>query len=205
MLDDLDTVPWQSLRHAFGGAAEVPRLLRALGSLERVERQTALKNLFACLVHQGSVCEATAAAVPFLFELLVDANTVERNWIAFLLASITDGQGYLKTHTGLEEQRWRELLAERGTTLEAELQREDDVVRDVRLAVGRNVQLLLPYLSDSQSEIRAAVARALGQYPGRADELRPALEAAEVREVASDARDALRLSLAKLRAAGAEY
>ena len=204
MLNELDLVPWRSLRHAFGDAAEVPRLIRELGSAEREQRQTALKELFACLFHQGSVYEATARAVPFLFELLADAATPERNWLAFLIASIADGQGYLKIHTSLDEQRWRQLLAERGTTLEAELQREDEVVRAVRLAVGRRIEQLAPFLDDSQSEIRAAVARAFGQYPARAAELVPQLQAAEARETAPDARTALRLSLAKLRAARAE-
>jgi hypothetical protein len=104
----------------------------------------------------------------------------------------------------LDEQRWRRLLAERGTTLEAELQLEDEVVRAVRLAVGRNIEQLVPFLNDGQSEIRAAVARALGQYPARAAELLPQLQAAEARETADDACKALRLSLAKLRGTRAE-
>jgi HEAT repeat protein len=194
-------VPWQSLRHAFGDAREVPRQLRELASGDRELRQTALKDLFACLLHQGSVYEATARAVPFLFELLADPATPERSWLAFLLASIGDGQGYLKLHIGADEQRWRQLLVERGTTLEAELQREDEVVRGVRLAIGRGVEHLVPFLSDGQSEIRAAVARALGQFPARAAELLPALEAADASETATDAKEALRQSLAKLRPA----
>jgi len=200
MLKDLDAVPWQTLRHAFGDASNVPRLIRALASADHDERQTALKELFACLLHQGSVHEATALAVPFVFELLASPSTPERNWLAFLLASIADGKGYLKIHTSLDEQRWRKLLAERGTTLQAELEREDASVRSVRSEVGRAVHLLLPYLTDGQSEIRAAVARALGQYPARAAELLPPLEAAAARETASDAREAMRQSLAKLRA-----
>jgi hypothetical protein len=199
MLKDLDAVPWATLRHAFGDASEVPRLIRALASADREERQTALKELFACLLHQGSVSEATALAVPFVFELLQSSTTPERNWLAFLLASIANGKGYLKIHTNLDEQRWRKLLAERGTTLEAELEREDAIVRSVRTEVGRAVQLLVPYLTDSQSEIRAAVARALGQYPARAAELLIPLAAAEASETASDAREAIRKSLAKLR------
>ena len=107
----------------------------------------------------------------------------------------------MNEQTGLDEQRRRQQLAERGTTLEAELEREDEVVRAVRLAVGRGVEQLLPFLNDSQSEIRAAVARSLGQFPARAAELMPALEAAEASETAADAKEALRQSLAKLRPA----
>ena len=199
MLKDLDAVPWPRLRHAFGDASDVPRLIRALASAEREERQTALKELFACLLHQGSVSEATALAVPFLFELLQSPSTPERNWLAFLLASIADGKGYLKIHTSLDEQRWRKLLAERGTTLEAELEREDAIVRSVRNEVGRAAHLLVPYLTDGQSEIRAAVARALGLYPTRGAELLLPLQAAEAVETASDAREAMRKSLSQLR------
>jgi HEAT repeat protein len=204
MLDDLDAVPWQALRHAFGEASDVPRLVRALALPDRDERPAALKALFGCLVHQGSVGEVTLRAVPFLFELLAEPSTPERNWLAFLLASIGDGKGYLRAHTSLDEQSWRKILAERGTTLEAELQREDEIVRGVQREVGRGVHLLLPYLSDGQSEIRAAVARAVGRQSGRAAELIPMLEAAEAVETATDAKDAIRLSLARLRAAPSE-
>lgn len=198
MLDDLDAVPWQSLRHALGNASNVPRLLRALAASDHEERQSALKELFACLLHQGSVNEATAPAVPFLFQLLASDGTPERNWIAFLIASLGDGKGYLNSHTSSDEQRWREILAQRGTTLEAELQKEEEIVQAVEREVGRSVELLLPYLNDTQSEIRAAVARALGRQNRNVRPLILALQAAEQRETATDARDAIRLGLAKL-------
>ena len=201
MLDELDLVPWQSLRHAFGDATDVPRLIRALASTDGAQRQTALKDLFACLLHQGAVYEATASAVPFLFELLASDATEERNWVAFLLASIAQGQGYLKAHTNLDEERWRQALAERGSTLEAELQREDEVVRSVQLALGRGVEQLAPFLSDGEAEVRATIARALARYPARAAELLPALEVAETRERAPHVRQALQQSLSTLRAA----
>src|SRR5262249_23491485 len=156
-----------------------PRLIRALASSDRETRQAALKDLFACLLHQGSVNEATASAVPFLFELLGAPAVPERNWIAFLLASIAVGRGYLEAHAGVDQQRSSQLLAARGATLEAELLREEQVVERVRDAVGRSVLLLLPHLADGQSEIRAAVARALGGQAEHAAELIAALEAAE--------------------------
>ena len=203
MLDDLDAIPWRALRHAMGEATEVPRLIRALSSADRDARQTALKDLFACLLHQGTVYEATARAVPFLFRLLAEESTPDRSWLAFLLASIGDGQGSLRINSSAEEQRFRELFAERGTTLEAELEQEARILRGVQSEVGRGVQLLVPFLSDGQSEIRAAVARALGRQMVRAAELIPALAAAEATETAADVRDAMRRSLEQLRAVSA--
>ncbi|HEY6080006.1 MAG TPA: hypothetical protein VIW29_14430 [Polyangiaceae bacterium] len=199
MLNDLDAVPWQSVRHAFGEASEVQRMLRELASSNRELRQSALKELFACLVHQGTVSEASALAVPFLFELLAEPSTPERNWIAFLLASIGVGKGYLEIHTGIDEQRWRRILSERGTTLEAERQREDRVVSRVHHELGRGLELLLPFLSEGQSEIRAAVARALSRHVERREISLPALEAALAHETAVDAIEAFREAIALLR------
>ena len=102
MLNDIDAVPWGTLRHAFGEASDVPKWIRALASSDRNERQAALKELFACLLHQGTVYDATALAVPFLFELLSSSSTPDRNWVAFLVASIADGKGYLSGLTADE-------------------------------------------------------------------------------------------------------
>jgi len=198
MLDDLDAVPWRALRHALGAATDVPRLIRALTSHERAERQAGLTQLFACLLHQGAVYEATPHALPFLFELLEQPAVADKSWIAFLVASIAAGQGYLSTHSA-HEPHWRKLLAERGTTLEAELGIEAELVHSVQVEVGKRAQLLVPFLNDSQSEIRAAVARALGRQTAQASALIPELLAAEARETASDARAALQHSLTRLK------
>lgn len=202
MLDDLEAVPWRALRHALGAATDVPGLIRALASNEQDERQAGLKQLFACLLHQGAIYEATPHALPFLFELLGEPAVADKSWLAFLIASIGDGQGYLSAHSAAHEQHWRQLLADRGTTLEAELGVEAELTRSVETEVGKRVQLLVPFLTDSQSEIRAAVARALGRQTAHAGALLPALLAAEARESASDAREALQRSLTQLRTRG---
>ena len=65
VLDGVDDVPWGDLRHAYGGAGDVPALLRALGS-GRGEAEEAVQGLFGSLCHQGTVYSATPYAVPFL-------------------------------------------------------------------------------------------------------------------------------------------
>lgn len=203
MLDDLDAVPWRTLRHATGAATAVPELIRALASPERNTRQTALKDLFACLLHQGSANETTARAIPFLFQLLADETTPDRSWIAFLLASIAEAGSCLPINGSVDEQRYRELFAQRGTTLEAEQEQEARVLRSVHAELGRRALSLVPFLGDSQSEIRATVARALGRQATHAAELIPELTAALAREAAPDAQEAMRHSLEQLRAASA--
>lgn len=70
MLEDLDGVDWASLEHAYGEAADVPDLLRALLSTDSEVREEAVYELFGNIWHQGTVYPASAAAVPFLYELL---------------------------------------------------------------------------------------------------------------------------------------
>src|SRR5690349_20497174 len=76
MLEDLDRVDWSKLRHAYGEASAVPALIRALASPVSEYWEQALDDLRGCILHQGTVYEATLFAVPFLIELL-EYDTVQ--------------------------------------------------------------------------------------------------------------------------------
>ncbi|WP_078074350.1 HEAT repeat domain-containing protein [Streptomyces niveus] len=62
---DLDAQPWAEWEHAYGSADDVPGQLRALASDDAEEAEEALYELYGNIVHQGSVYEATAYAVPY--------------------------------------------------------------------------------------------------------------------------------------------
>ncbi|MFE4608959.1 hypothetical protein ACFRK5_11455 [Streptomyces niveus] len=62
---DLDAQPWADREHAYGSADDVPGRLRALASDDAEEAEEALYELYGNIVHQGSVYEATAHAVPY--------------------------------------------------------------------------------------------------------------------------------------------
>lgn len=62
---DLDAQPWADREHAYGSADDVPGQLRALASDDAEEAEEALYELYGNIVHQGSVYEATAHAVPY--------------------------------------------------------------------------------------------------------------------------------------------
>jgi hypothetical protein len=64
VLEGLDDVDWTSLTHAYGPADDVPRCIRALASRRKKKREKPLWELFGNIWHQGTVYEATAAAVP---------------------------------------------------------------------------------------------------------------------------------------------
>ncbi|MBK7543013.1 MAG: HEAT repeat domain-containing protein [Candidatus Competibacteraceae bacterium] len=193
MLEDLDGVDWASLEHAYGEAADVPDLLRALLSTDSEVREEAVYELFGNIWHQGTVYPASAAAVPFLYELLTAPDVRDKSNIAHLLACIADGVGYLEVHAVDErgEADWRKILAESGKTLEREMEQERAEIDAVHRAASAGLRHLLPYLNDSEPEIRQAVAAALGNYPEHADWALPALEAAFRMEMDEDVREAL--------------
>ncbi len=63
-LDGLDARPWASSSHAYGSAADLPELLRALSDADEAEE--ALSELHGSVLHQGTVYAASVEAVPFL-------------------------------------------------------------------------------------------------------------------------------------------
>lgn len=69
LLADLDAQPWAAYQHAYGSAADVPDCLRALTDEDEERAGEALGELYGSILHQGSVYEATAHAVPYLARL----------------------------------------------------------------------------------------------------------------------------------------
>lgn len=193
MLDGLDAVDWQSLTHAYGPATDVPGLLRALLSPDQEVREEAVFALFAGICHQGTVYPASAAAVPFLYELLTALEVQDKPAVAHLLASIAGGVGYLEVHAvdDFDRRVWGEILSEQGKTLEGELAREAAEIDAVRRAASVGLRHLLPFLHDPESEIRSSVASALGNYPEHAAWSLPALDAALATEADDEVREAL--------------
>src|SRR5262249_13481894 len=94
MLERLDPTQWTELRHANGPAADVPEQMRDLVAADKATRDAALWELFGNIWHQGTVYEATAYAVPFLWEILVGAAECDRVGIAHLLGQIARPRGY---------------------------------------------------------------------------------------------------------------
>jgi hypothetical protein len=92
MLEGLDKIDWASTHHAYGPARDVPGLLRQLLSADDAEREAASYELYGNIWHQGTIYEATALAVPFLFELALDPATPDREVVAVLLGLIARGK-----------------------------------------------------------------------------------------------------------------
>jgi hypothetical protein len=88
MINDLDSVDWSSMSHAYGTAVDVPVWLRAMTSPDPEVREKALGDFYNAAHHQGDVYPCTAASLPFLFDMADDAATPDRASIVQLLLSI---------------------------------------------------------------------------------------------------------------------
>jgi hypothetical protein len=91
MLADLETVDWAGIQHAFGAATDTPDALRALADGDPERRQRAYRQLFATLLDDGLRNWATAAAAPFLVELIVDPRTPDRPQLLGMLTCSVAG------------------------------------------------------------------------------------------------------------------
>jgi hypothetical protein len=106
MLETLDQVDWAALDHAYGSAADVPEMVRALLAPDAEARAQARSGLHASLDHQGvQRFESTWRAVPFLVELLADPATPERGELARLLAELAVGDTCWFLHDGVHRER----------------------------------------------------------------------------------------------------
>jgi hypothetical protein len=99
LLEGLLSVNWAALNHAYGSAADVPGLLRALANPDRAAgaiteaarlgersvRDEAIWQLWGNVFHQGSLYQASAKTVPFLVEILRDGPD-EAELRSFLLS-----------------------------------------------------------------------------------------------------------------------
>ena len=143
---------------------------------------------------------ASAAAVPFLYELLTAPEVQDKPAIAHLLASIAEGVGYLEVHAvdDFGVPTWRKILSDQGKTLEGELAREAAETRAVHRAASAGLRHLLPYLHNPGSEIRRSIASALGNYPEHETWSLPALDAALISETDEEVREALADSKARI-------
>ncbi|WP_393063386.1 HEAT repeat domain-containing protein [Streptomyces sp. LN549] len=88
MINELDSIDWSSMNHAYGPAVEVPAWLRAMTSPDPEVRDKAFGDFYGAAHHQGDVYPCTAASLPFLFAMADDAATPDRASIVQLLLSI---------------------------------------------------------------------------------------------------------------------
>jgi hypothetical protein len=186
MLEGLDAIPWSTMHHALGQADDIPTLLRMALSDTKETRDEAFEMLHQTVWHQGTVYEASIHVVPFLWEMIRSPEMPDKASVVYLLASLADGNSYLRAHAFFSKQserQFRALLAEKGLELEAEMAKEEGWVAETREAVEQGLHLLYPLMQGGDSDMRWCVAQALGHFPEHAQETLPLLQESLASEV----------------------
>ncbi|MFC8817030.1 hypothetical protein [Streptomyces rochei] len=152
-LAGLDGVPWGEIQDSSGSAAAIPRLLRKVAGGDPETARAALADLRKRICQYGFVVEqATAATVPFLWELAQRPQVNCRAQIIQLLKNIADARQWETTATV-----YPKLLNHRENPVAWE--------RAARQAVRARRGELKRLLADDDSEITRAtteLARTLG-------------------------------------------
>ncbi|GAA4789603.1 hypothetical protein [Streptomyces ziwulingensis] len=153
-LKGLDLVPWTEIQDSSGSAAAIPALLDTVARGDADAARDALHDLRGRICQYGFVVEqATAATVPFLWELAQRPQVACRAQIIQLLKSIADAR------------QWESTAAVYPKLLN---HRENHVVweRAARLAVHEGRGDLDRLLAEDDTEITRAsgeLARTLGE------------------------------------------
>lgn len=85
----LDDPTWNSLRHAYGPAGDVPGMLRALARHPaKPGSSVTWTAIWSALCHQGTVYEATYAAVPHLVAIAASLPPTERKEILSFVGAV---------------------------------------------------------------------------------------------------------------------
>lgn len=107
----LTSIPWDTLHHAYGPAAEVPSLLYAVTLGTDPVRLEAWWELWGNIHHQGTVYEATPACVPFLAQIAADLDHPDRvNALSFLRQVAVGGGTFAPQTRAAVEQELSPLL-----------------------------------------------------------------------------------------------
>ncbi|WP_257135648.1 HEAT repeat domain-containing protein, partial [Streptomyces sp. b94] len=148
---DLDAQPWASYTHAYGSAEDVPGHLRALAADDDAAADEAQSELYGSILHQGSVYEASAKAVPFLARTA--AAGIRTTEVLLLLGGIAEGGADPRPTCGAEPRE------ETGPS-EGRAGESDEVA--CRRAVVAELPLLIASLTDESPSVRQAAAWAAG-------------------------------------------
>jgi hypothetical protein len=172
-IENPSDVDWSNLEHAYGSAENVPRLLTTLAEGSRAERAEALAELRHTIHHQFSRYSASAAAVPFLIELIGDPARDDRPALLSLLLGVAVGEP--DPYEGYDVREWTMPAASKACYQ----------------AVVAFLPKVLALLGDADDSVRGAAPYALSQLADHANDIAPRLR----RDISTEANAVVRASL----------
>jgi hypothetical protein len=121
---DAESVDWASLE-VYGPPEEVPVALNAIWSPDPQRRTLGYEYLRDRLVHQGSRCPASAAAVPFLIDVVADPQAPDRFVACSMLKLIALGEEEFTLNERPDFAHLRREAARKATMTVEELKAEE--------------------------------------------------------------------------------
>ena len=172
MLEGLARIPWGELKHASGDASDVPDLIRALAGPTKKRRDAALTKLTGNIFHQGTRYQATAYAVPFIYELLSSAQTPDRDQLIDLVLSLALGceEAYLLGGFDVETfylqlDAWEQDMDDEERADCEAFGHSPAADRSAYCAVRDGVAHLVAAATDGLPQVRRAALHALAWFP----------------------------------------
>lgn len=137
----MNSIDWSNLRHAYGTASDVPRLLAALASDDESDRDGGFYDFFGSLCHQGTVYPASLAAIPALLALLAEPSYPDRERMLEALVALANGYG-----DDVEMADVRRALAQGSTVFLRDNTSDEELVQALSIVTG-------PEFADAADEI----------------------------------------------------
>ena len=105
MIEDLDSVQWDQITHAYGSAVDVPDLLRALDMADTLEEfERVYYELWNLINHQGTIYQATSYATRFIIQLLTKTSEARRQ--AYHLTMLAEFLGHTQSYSSSHNTRF---------------------------------------------------------------------------------------------------
>jgi hypothetical protein len=203
MLEKLNDIDWKSFSHAYGPATDVPDQLRALASSDKKVRDEAYHHLYGNIYHQGTRWDASARAVPFLFELLAGKHVQEKDRIIHLIIALAmgdeeeflpfgiDPQELFKEAEDLEKRPDFERLNRLDFEDYESLSEEEAYIcdrlpalwaRDTYNAAAARAEMFIEFINNKDVEIKTAAIYAVAWFPNIANNALPVIRAVIARD-----------------------
>lgn len=216
--DDIDSVPWSQLHHAYGPATDVPDLLRALILPDDVNGEVANQaqragrtvfehvtwTLWGNVFHQGSVWQVTSKTVPFFVEILRTGpdNPAQHEFLITYLHHLALGypddvfpdlpnpDDEFAEVTGLKDNDEEPDYGSEKVDIRSLIWR-----RDCYEAVERNVESILPFVESRSDSVADAAIALCASFPRRSDIIVPRLRTLATSETRRGAMAAVSMSV----------
>ncbi|PHN02508.1 hypothetical protein [Flavilitoribacter nigricans] len=176
MLEKLDDIQWERLKHAYGPARDVPTNIRDLASPDAEKSDKAMYNLYGNIFHQGSRYESTPYAIPFLWELIQEDTVRDKPGIIGLLVNLALGYEDEYLPEGIDVQKFREDLLEREARMTNDQRAyaekygySNSALLECYTLVRDGVPLLYECLESGDEELSKAAVYAMAWFPELAE------------------------------------